>query len=236
MKHLLALAHNDFRVLYRTGYLWATLAVFALLLLIATQVSRLDLAGYADFVAAIILFDVVLTPVMIIGLMVLLERGEGSFIALTVTPLRRQSYVLARTATISLVSIAEMLLLVLIAYDGALAPASLVAGLLGVGAIASLFAFLAVAPFNTLYSFVLPMIGWIFFLGMPGYGVLLGWDPLWLAWHPTVPAMTLLKGAFTPLPLAEALYGAAGAIFWLGLGAITANRAVRHMQLRAVGG
>lgn len=66
MRHLLALAGNDLRVLYRTGYLWATLAVFALLLLIATQVSRLDLAGYADVVAAIILFGVVLTPVMII--------------------------------------------------------------------------------------------------------------------------------------------------------------------------
>lgn len=236
MRHLLALAGNDLRVLYRTGYLWATLAVFALLLLIATQVSRLDLAGYADVVAAIILFDVVLTPVMIIGLMVLLERGEGSFVALAVTPMQRRSYVLARTVTISLISITEMGLLALIAYDGALSPAFLVAGLLGVGAVASLFAFPAVAPFNALYPFVLPMIGWIFFLGLPGYGVLLGWNPLWLAWHPTAPAMALLTGAFAPLPLANILYGVIGSVLWLGLGAFLANRAVRHMQLRAVGG
>jgi hypothetical protein len=236
MKHLLALAGNDLRVLYRTGYLWATLAVFALLLLIATQISRLDLAGYADFVAAIILFDVVLTPVMIIGLMVLLERGEGSFMALAATPMRRWSYFVARTVTISLISVTEMLLLALIAYDGALAPVLLVVGLLGVGAIASLFAFLAVAPFNALYSFVLPMIGWIFFLGMPGYGVLLGWNPTWLAWHPTAPSMILLTGAFTPLSLANISYGLAGTVVWSGLGALIASRAVRHMQLHAVGG
>ncbi|MGE0186968.1 MAG: hypothetical protein AB7Q23_14365, partial [Hyphomonadaceae bacterium] len=207
-----------------------------LLLLIAIQISRLDLAGYADFVAAIILFDVVLTPVMIIGLMVLLERGEGSFIALAATPMRRRSYVLARTATISVISITEMLLLVLIVYDGALTPAFLLAGLLGVGTVASLFAFLAVAPFNALYPFVLPMIGWIFFLGMPGYGVLLGWNPLWLAWHPTTPSMVLLTAAFTPLPLATVLYALVGTVLWLGIGAALANHAVRRMQLRAVGG
>lgn len=236
MKHLLALTGNDLRVLYRTGYLWATLAVFALLLLIATQVSRLDLAGYADFVAAIMLFDVVLTPVMIIGLMVLLERNEGSFIALAATPLRRWAYVVARTVTIALISITEMLLLVLIAYDGALAPTFLLSGLLGLGMIASLFAFLAAAPFNALYPFVLPMIGWILFLGLPGYGVLPGLNPVWLAWHPTAPAMTLLTGAFAPLSLHSILYGVAGTLAWLGLGAFVADRAVRQMQLRAVGG
>lgn len=110
MRRVLTLAGNDLRMLYRTGYLWATLAVFALLLLIAGQVSRLDLAGCADVVAAIILFGVVLTPVMIIGLMVLLKRGEGSFVALAVTPMQRRSYVLARTVTISLSNITEVLL------------------------------------------------------------------------------------------------------------------------------
>lgn len=236
MRHILVLMGNDLRILYRTGYLGATVAVFALLLLIATQISRLDLAGYADLVAAIILFDVVLTPVLVIGLMILLERGEGSFVALAATPMRRRSYVLARAVTISLISIAEMLLLVLIAYDGALSTALLVAGLLSAAATASLFAFIAVAPFNTLYSFVLPMIGWIFFLGMPGYGVLLRWDPSWLAWHPTAPAMTLLASAFAPMPRGAILYGLVGAAVWLCLGAVIAHRAVREMQAQAVGG
>lgn len=236
MSHFITLAANDLRILYRTGYLWATLAVFALLLLVATQIARLDLAGYANFVAAIILFDVVLTPVLVIGLMMLLERGEGSFVALAATPLRRGTYVAARAVTVSLISIMEMLLLTVIAYDGAFSPALLLSGLLGTAAIASLIAFVAVAPFNALYSFVLPMIGWILFLGLPGYGVLLGWNPLWLAWHPTAPAMALLAGAFAPVTLGTVIYGIAGAVIWLGITAAIATRAVRHMQQRAVGG
>jgi hypothetical protein len=80
------------------------------------------------------------------------------------------------------------------------------------------------------------MVGWIFFLGLPGYAVLLGWDPLWLAWHPTAPAMALLAGAFSPLPPASIAYGVVGAVLWLGVGAAMAFRAVRSMQLRTVGG
>lgn len=236
MRHFLALAGNDLRILYRTGYLWATVAIFALLLLIASQVSRLDFAGFEDLVAAIILFDVVLAPVLVIGLMILLERGQGSFIALSATPLRMWTYVAARAAVVSMVSILEMLLLVLIAYDGILSPLLLVTGLLGVAGIASLIAFAAVAPFDALYSFVLPMIGWILFLGLPGYGVLLGWDPLWLAWHPTAPSMALLSGAFSTLSVGSAAYGLAGTVIWLGLGVLIAMRAVRQMQLRTVGG
>lgn len=236
MRHFLALAQNDLRVLYRTGYIAATLAIFALLLLIASQVARFDFGGFANIVAAIILFDTVLSPVLLIGLMMLLERGEGSFIALAATPLPRSTFVAARTVTVSLICSMEMLLLVLIAYDAKLSLELLVAGLLGVAAIASLIAFVAVAPFDALYPFVLPMIGWIMFLGAPGYGVLLGWDPLWLAWHPTAPPMALLEGAFTPLPAGRLAYGLIGTAVWLALSATLANRALFQMQLRAAGG
>jgi hypothetical protein len=235
MKDFLTLAQNDLRMLWRTGYVWATIVVFALLLLIASQVARLEFAGFAELVAAIILFDAVLSPVLVIGLMMLLERGEGSFIALAVTPVSRWAYVAARTATVSAICASQMLLLVLITYDGALSPALLLAGLLGVAAIASLLAFVAVAPFDGLYPFMLPMIGWIFFLGAPGYAVLLGWDPLWFSWHPTAAPKVLLEGAFAALPIGRLAYGVVGTMAWLALGAVLAERALRRMQLSAGG-
>jgi hypothetical protein len=135
-----------------------------------------------------------------------------------------------------LFALSAELLLVLIMYDGALSPALLLAGLLGVAMIASLLAFVAVAPFDGLYPFMLPMIGWIFFLGAPGYAALRGWDPLWLAWHPTAAPMVLLEGAFAVLPIGRLAYGALGSMAWLALGAVLAERALGHMQLRAAGG
>jgi fluoroquinolone transport system permease protein len=233
MNQVLALVWTDLRILHRTGYVWASVAIFAVLLFIALQVSRLDFAGFADIVTAIIVIDVVLAPVMLVALMILLERSEGSFAALAVTPLRRSSYLAARTLTVSVISSAEMTLLALIAYDGELNVALLLAGLLSLAAVTSLIAFFAVAPFQSLYPFLLPMIGWIFFLGVPAYGVLAGWDPVWTAWHPVAPSMALLKGAFAPLEATEFGFGVVGVIVWLGLTWVIGQRALRAMQASA---
>jgi hypothetical protein len=232
----LALTWTDLRVLYRTGYVWATVAVFAILLLLALQVRRLDFAAFADVVTAIILLDVVVMPVLLVGLMALLERGEGALLGLAATPLSPWTYLASRATTVSVICSAEMLLVALIAYDGALRPELLVAGLFSVAGVASLTGFVAVSPFRGLYDFILPMIGCVFFLGAPGYATLAGWNPAWLAWHPTAPGLTLLEGAFAPLPPARLAYGAVGAALWLALGGCAATRALRGMLARAAGG
>ena len=235
MNAFLNLVQQDCRVLWRTGFVWATIVVFAFLLLIASQISSLEIAAIAQLVSAIILLDAILSPMMVIGLTVLLERGEGSLIALAATPLSRWTAVAARAATVSAICASQMLVLVLVAYDGPVSPVLLVAGLMGVAGVASLLAFVAVAPFNGLYEFMLPMIGWVFFLGAPGYGVLLGWDSYWLAWHPTAAPMVLVEGAFAVLPAGRLAYGALGTLVWLAGGAAIAQRALQQMQLRAAG-
>jgi len=235
MSRFVALVLNDFRVLHRTGYVWATVAVFALLLFIALQVSRLDFEGFDNVVAAIILLDVVLTPVLVVGLMILLELGQGSFAALAATPLSRVTYAAARTTTVSIIGSAEMFLLALISYDGSLSIGLLLVALLSIAAIASVSAIIIVSPFNSLYPFMLPMIAWIFFLSAPAYGVVFGWDSGWLVWHPTAPSMTLLRGAFAPISPDALAYGVVGAAVWLLLLGFAALEALRSMQLRSAG-
>lgn len=235
MKPLGVLVWNDLRILFRSGYIWASIAAFGLMLLVALQAARLDFAGYEAFIAAIILFDVVLSPVMLNGLMLLLERGEGAFAALAVTPLDRWRYLAARVLTVSLISIAEMLLLVLIVYDAALSPGMLFAGLLCAGLVASFAGIVAVAPVDSLYSFILPMILTILFLGAPGYGVLLGLKPDWLLWHPTAGALTLIEAAFQGGMRPNIAFAAASATAWIAGGALAARAALRHVEAR-IGG
>lgn len=236
MTHLAAVASADLRTLHRTGYLWATVAIFAVLLALALQVSELDFEAFADILAAIIVFDSVTAPVLLVGLMLLLERGDGCLAALAATPLRPRALLAGRTLTVATVCAAQMLLLVLIAYDGPTAPALLVGGLLGLAAIATLLGVVIVAPFRTLYGFVPPMAGWAAALGAPGYGALLGWDPAWLAWHPAAPSMALIEAAFAPSSAGRIVYGVAGSAAWLALSGWLAGRALRAMQRRAAGG
>lgn len=236
MTQALALAWTDVRVLYRTGYIWVTVAIFLVLLALALQVSRLDLEGAADVVGAIILSDIVATPALLVGLMLLLDRDDGCLVALAVTPMKLWTFLTTRTAIVSLVCAAEMFFLVLIAYDGARSMALLAAGLLSAAAIAALGGFVIVAPFRSVQPFVLPLVGWIFLLSAPGFGVFLGWDPVWLAWHPTAPAMTLIAAAFAPRGAGGLVYGLLGTAVWLGLAGALAMRALEWMQRRAAGG
>ncbi|MDZ4308081.1 ABC transporter permease [Allopontixanthobacter sp.] len=229
------LVQNDVRTLYRTGYVWVSIAVFALMLLIAMQASNLDFAGYEQFVAAIILFDAALSPVMLVGLMVLLERSEGAFAALSVSPMPTWAYLAARVLVVSLFSLAQMLLLVLAVYDASYSPTALTAGLAGAACISGLFGFLLVSFFDDLYAFLLPMIGAIMLLGVPGYAVLLGIPQKWLFWHPTSGPMALIEKAFA-LDARQGLFTAvATTLVWAAVAAILAHLAIGRMQAR-IGG
>jgi len=235
MSALPQLVGNDMRTLYRSGYVWVSLAVFGLMLLVAMQASRLDFVGFENFIAAIILFDVVLSPLMLVGLMVLLERGEGAFAVLCVSPAPTLAYLIARVLTVSLISLAQMLVLVLAVYDAGLSPLALAAGLAGAASLSALFGFVVIAYFDDLYAFLLPMIGVIMLLGAPGYGVLLGIAPEWLVWHPTAGALALIEMAFN----LDAVQGLATAIVsmaaWILAAATLAYLSIGRMRAR-IGG
>lgn len=235
MKAVIHLFGNDARLLYRSGYIWASVAVFALLLLAALQAQRLDFAGYEDFIAAIILFDIVLSPVMLVGLMVLLERGEGAFAVLSVSPAPAGAYISARVLLVSLIAMAEMFVLVLTVYDAPLSPLLLALGLAGAAAVAALLGFAIVAFYDDLYAFILPMIAAIMLLGAPGYGVWFGLDPGWLAWHPTAASLALIEAAFAPGFGAAQVYAVLGVLLWIAASAVLAYWAVRRMRAR-IGG
>lgn len=235
MRPFVHLLVNDIRVLYRTGYIWASVAVFALMLLVAMQASQLDFAGYERFVAAIILFDVVLSPVMLVGLLVLLERGEGGLAILSVSPAPRHDYIGARVLVVSFIALAEMFILVLAVYDGVLSPLQLASGLAAAACISVLLGFLLVAFFDDLYAFMLPMIVTVLILGAPGYGVLLGIDPAMLAWHPTAGALALIEGAFAARAHLSLPQSVLTTLLWMVIVAVSAHWAVRRMQAR-IGG
>ena len=236
VKPILAALWIDARLLYRTYYVHSTIFIFAVLLVLVLQISRIEFANFADIVTAVILVDVVIAPVMLVGLLILYERGEGSLMALAVTPMRRWHYLAAKTVAIAVVCAIEMITLVLIAYDGQLSITPLLTGLLGIAAIATLLGVVAVARFDTLYRFILPMVGWTSFLSVPGFAVFFGWSSPVILFHPMSPPLALLEAAFAEITPARLALGYAGTSAWLAVSGVWAHGAYRRLQLRAAGG
>ena len=224
----------DARMLLRSGYIWANLVVFGLMLLVAFQASHLDFAGYQNFIAAIALFNVVLTPVMLVGLMVLVERGEGSATVLCVCPAPLSVYMAARTTIVVGISLAEVLVLVAAVYDAAFSPIVLTVGLGLAAGMAALAGFILTAFFEDIYAFILPMIVTVLVLGAPGYAVLLNADPAVLVWHPTAGALALIEAGFTPGARFHSL-ALASAVVWCPIAIMLAYKAMRRLQMRLGG-
>jgi hypothetical protein len=173
---------------------------------------------------------------MLAGLMILLERGEGLVTALNVTPMPRIAYIAGKTITVSFICAIQTILLVLIAYDGSLSIGLLLAGLFGMAVILTLFAIVVVAPFDTLFRFLLPMIAGVYFLVLPGFGVLFGWRPFGMDIHPISPPLTLLEAAFAELSASRIAYGIVGTLIWIAIAAVSAFFALNVIRARAARG
>lgn len=236
MTQLLAAVGTDIRILLRTGYIVATLVVLAILLVIAFQIDRLDFAGFADIIAAIAITDLAVSCTFLVGLMLLLERNEGTIVALAATPMSRTAYLAAKTIAVSVISTAQMILLVLLVYDGALSLPFLFFGLFGIAIITTLLGVVIATPFDTLYRFLLPMIGWSFLLSIPAYSVFFDWRPAWLDFHPLTPSLTILEAAFSTSSNTDIYFGATGIVAWTIISAAAAFWSFGKIRTRASGG
>lgn len=223
MTHFLAALRTDARMLWRSGYVAATLFVFVVLLIVTSLISRIDFAGFADIMAAIALADLAISCSFLVGLMSLTERDEGSLIALAVTPMSRWAYLASKTVAISVISTFQMIFLVLLVYDGTVFLPFLFFGLFGIAAITTLLAFLIAAQYDTLFDFLLPVIGWGFVMSIPAGGILFDWQPALLDLHPVRPALLLVEAAFDDLPDARLFVGMAGTVLWMGIAAAIAH-------------
>ncbi len=236
MSHFLVNLGMDARMLYRNGYAAGVAVVFAVLLILVLQIATVDFAGFADIIAALVLVDVAVSCLILIGLMILLERSEGTILALAATPMSPRAYLASKTVAIAILTTLQTILLVLIAYDGAVSVPLLLGGLFGMAMTATLLGILVVAPYDTVFRFLLPMIGAGFFLSVPAYGVLFDWHPNWLDLHPLAPSMSLLEGAFEAPETGRLIYGLVGAVTWLGVAWAAASWAFKRLRLSAAGG
>lgn len=189
---------------FRNGFYYAVGFIMACLVLIYTQLPQLDMRAVLP---GILLGNLLVTTFYFMAGLVMLERGEGSLEARVVTPLRSSEYLLVKVLALSLLVLAENLLIagMFSGFRFALFPASL--GLVLAGIMFSLVGFLAVVRYDTINEFLMPSMGFTMVMMLP----LLDFfdvvqSPLFLL-HPLQAGLTLIEGGFRPLSGLEWAYG-----------------------------
>jgi fluoroquinolone transport system permease protein len=171
-----------------------------------------------------------------LGGQVLLERGEATLAAQSVTPLRASEYLAAKVLTLTALGLAETGALLPWLVRGSLNLPLLVAGVAGAGAVYCLVGFVAVARYQAITAYLLPAGGYVSALWVPLLASLAGWPAAWFAWHPLAGPLALVAAATGggPVDGGRVLYGLGATLAWIAVLARAAGQTFRR-QIRARG-
>ena len=212
----------DIRLQFRNGFYYAVLVVIVFAVILLRQLP-LDTLVWA--LPLFILGNLFMNGFFFISGLVLLEKGEGTLEAQIVTPLRSQEYLLAKVATLTLLSIVENMTVVALTYGIGPHLLAVVIALSLATPLFALFGFLVVIRYDAINEFLMPSIVFASLLSLPLVSYL-GVNLSWLIYlHPIQGGLTWLTAAFEPVPIWQLGFSFIYSVAWIAGAAYLSRRA-----------
>jgi len=199
-------------------YLIIAVAAFALAFALSALFTSEQLRF---FMPLVVLGGVSVTTVFLVGVLLLLERGEGTLDVVLVSPLRPAEYLASKLITLTALALVESAVIAGIAYGlgfsfGWLVVAVVMRATMGVAVGVAVG-----VRYRSITHFLLPAILVSISFDLPNIWYLnLSSSPLFYLW-PSMPPLLLAKAAFLPVDTWQLVYAftygvlaVAGALFW----------------------
>ncbi|MHC4992124.1 MAG: fluoroquinolone export ABC transporter permease subunit [Planctomycetota bacterium] len=228
MNRLAATALCDVRLQLRNGFYYAAAVVAAcmiiLLLWLPDETALLLLPVF-------ILQNVLVNTYYFVGGLVLLERGERTFEAQTVTPLRYGEYLSAKLITLGALSLVENLLIAAAALglDPGLAPIAV--GIAISSVLLCLFGVVLVVRYDSINEYLMPSVLYCTLLVLPVVGYFGVGAPLLYEAHPIQGPLTLLRAGFEPVSAGHMAWSVLYPLLWVGPVYLWSRRALRRRAI-----
>jgi fluoroquinolone transport system permease protein len=231
MSRLSATLRLDARLQARNHiYLIVAIAALGLAFALRALFSPEQLRFFMPLVA---LSGVSLTTFFLVGVLILLERGEGTLDVVLVSPLRPAEYLASKVLTLSTLALVESALIAGIAFGlGFSVPWLMLAVLLRAGLAAAVGVAVGVR-YRSITHFLFPAVALSIAIDLPILWYLELWpSPAFYLW-PTLPSLLLAKAAFLPVDRLQLIY----ACVYGALGVVAASfLALRALDRFVVGG
>ena len=228
MSRLGATVRTDVRAQLRNGFYLATALVVACSILLLRWLPP-DAA--ALLLPVVLLQNVVVNTFYFVSALLLLERGEGTFAAQSVTPLRTDEYLMSKLVTLTALSLVEGLLIA--SAVGGL-QGRLVGTALGIALAAALFCLAGVGlivRYEAINEFIMPSVLYTFLLSLPLLGYFGLGARVWYLPHPIQGALDLMQ-LRPPHTLGGLAYAIGYPALWTVPLYLWSRRALRGMRSR----
>jgi fluoroquinolone transport system permease protein len=204
----------DVVVQARNGFYWATAFVVLVvggLLLAVPEAARADEAAWVPVLVAV---NLQITTFFFVAGLLLLERDEGTLLALAVSPLTPTAYLATRTLSLTTLAGIETIALVSIAFADSPSWPLLLAGTSALGLIYTGMGAALATRYASVNALLLPasvVVTLLLLPLLPHFG--LAPRALFLV-HPIEPALTLMRAAYGDTRIADVAFGVLGSISW----------------------
>jgi fluoroquinolone transport system permease protein len=228
MTRLAATLGTDVRVQFRNGFYLATAFVVAcsvvLLRWLPPEVAALLLP-------VVVLENIVVNTFYFVSALLLLERGDGTFAAQSVTPLRADEYLASKVLTLTALSLVESLLIAaaVAGLDGRLVVMSI-----GIALASVLFCLSGVAlivHYESINEFIMPSVLYTAVLSLPMLGYFGVGAQEWYLPHPIQGPLELMR-LQTPSTPGGLAYAIGCPLLWIVPVSLWSRRAVRRLRSR----
>ena len=184
------------------------------------------------FMPLVALSGVGITALMLVGVLLMLERGEGTLEVVLVSPLRPAEYLASKILTVTALALVEAALLVGVSYGlGLSVPWLALAVLLRAGLVAAVGVVVGVRC-RSITHFLLPVVAATLVLDLPVIWYLEFWpSPLFYLW-PTMPSLLLAKAAFLPVDTLQLVYACVYGVLAIGAAVFWALRSLDRFVVR----
>jgi fluoroquinolone transport system permease protein len=184
------------------------------------------------FMPLVALSGVTLTTFFLVGVLLLLERGEGTLDVVLVSPLRPVEYLASKLLTVTALALVESTLIVGIAYGlGFSLPWLVLAVLLRAGLVAAVGVAVGVR-YRSITQFLFPAVALSVAFDLPVLWYLELWpSPLFYLW-PTLPSLLLAKAAFLPVGPLQLIYAGVYGVLAVAAAVFWASRALDRFVVR----
>jgi len=184
------------------------------------------------FMPLVALSGVGITAFFLVGVLLLLERGEGTLDVTLISPLRPAEYLASKLLSVTALALVEGALIAGVAYGRGFAFPWLVLGvLLRAGLVSAIGVALGVR-YRSITDFLLPVTALTLVLDLPVLWYLEVWpSPIFYLW-PTLPSLLLAKAAFMPVDPGQLIYACVYGVLAVGGGVYVALRSLDKFVVR----
>jgi fluoroquinolone transport system permease protein len=233
MKRLMSAMRLDLVIQLRYSFLYA--AIISIFVWVAVLLA-LPEAILTKALPAVVFFDIAVVGFYFISGLVIYDKGESTLYALLISPLRFWEYLSSKLITLTILAILLAIALVGITYGFDFNILLLVLGTALMSLIVLMVGFIAVCPFGSFSSYLIPSQLYAALLYLPLIDHIGLWSSPIFYVLPTQGALRLMSGAFEPIQRWEIVYALLYGLLWIAiLGMISSKMFKRYVIVRQRG-